>query len=110
MSIPAIRCCRYPYRKRPFAEAFDDELMRRGGPLDGNTLRAAAIRADVDWPLLQRTLANNRPSIDRLIGETGSYASGLGFSGTPMMIIGPYIVAGRISLERMRELVAMARK
>ena len=91
-------------------DQFDDELMRRGGSLDENSLRAAAARAGVDWLRLQRSLASNGSGIDRLIGDSGSYASGIGFSGTPTMIIGPYIVAGRVSLKRMRELVGMARR
>jgi len=89
--------------------AFDDELMRRGGRLDESLLRAAAIRAGIDWPRLQREVAGNRPEIDRLLAETESYAGGLGFSGTPTVVIGPYIVEGRVSLDRMRELVRRAR-
>lgn len=91
-------------------DQFDDELMRRGGPLDEKSLRAAAARAGVDWSRLQRTLASDRSGINRLIGDSGSYAGGIGFSGTPTMVIGPYIVAGRVSLARMRELVSMARR
>ena len=91
-------------------DQFDDELMRRGGLLDDNALQAAATRAGVDWPRLQRTLASDRFDIDRLIDDSGSYARGIGLSGTPTMVVGPYIVEGRVSLERLRELVGNARK
>lgn len=89
--------------------AFDDALMRHGGPLDEASLRAAATRAGVDWMQLERDAASDATTIDQLLAETDRTARGVGFSGTPTMIIGSYLVAGRVSAHRMAELVALYR-
>lgn len=89
--------------------AFDAEVMRHGGSLDDATLRSAATRAGIDWNGLLNDYARDQREIDDLIAKSGSYARALGFSGTPTLVIGPYLVAGRQSPERLRELVAQAR-
>lgn len=89
--------------------AFDDELMRRGGPLDERSLQAAAARAGVDWVRLEHDVTRRAVETEAFLARTDSLARGVGFSGTPTMVIGPYLVSGRISYERMRELVASAR-
>lgn len=89
--------------------AFDDELMRRGGPLDEASLRAAAARAEVDWPRLTADLARDSATIDALLADTAAQADALGFAGTPVLVIGPYVVTGRTALKRLNELVAKAR-
>ena len=89
--------------------AFDDQLMRRGGPLDDASLQAAAIRAGVDWKRLEQDTMRLSAATDDLLGTSSSVARGAGFSGTPTLIVGPYLVEGRISYERLRALVAMAR-
>jgi len=89
--------------------AFDDALMRRGGPLDDTSLRAAAASAGVDWQRL-KTGAVIRPDIERLLDDTDRLARGLGFAGTPVLVVGPYLVNGRVSLDRLRALVKEARR
>ena len=89
--------------------AFDDELMQRGGSLDEPLLRAAATRADVDWARLVEDAERDALSIDQLLDASSRVARGASFAGTPTIVIGPYLSSGRISLERMRELVAAAR-
>ena len=88
---------------------FDDELMRRGGPLDEASLRAAATRAGADWSRIEQSLSLHASSIDGLIAETRLKASLLGLNGTPVLIIGPYLVVGRQTRERLEELVRDAR-
>jgi len=89
--------------------AFDAEVMRHGGSLDDATLHLAATRAGIDWNGLLKDYARDQREIDDLIAQSGSYAHALGFSGTPTLVIGPFLVVGRQSLERLRELVAQAR-
>ena len=88
--------------------AFDDALMRRGGPLDEAALRAAAASARVDWRRLE--IDAGGPPITRLLDATDRLARGLGFVGTPVLVVGPYLVNGRVSLARLRELVRDARR
>lgn len=90
--------------------AFDDELMRRGGSLDEASLQAAAARAGVDWARLERDAIGDSARTASLLDETNRLARAVGFSGTPTLVIGPYLVSGRISHDRMRELVAAARR
>ena len=89
--------------------AFDDELMRRGGSLDEPSLRAAAARADVDWAQLADDAERDALTIDQLIDASSRVAQGASFAGTPTIVIGPYLSSGRISYDRMTELVAAAR-
>lgn len=88
--------------------AFDDELMRRGGSLDEAALRAAALRAGVDWARLEADSAD--PAIAALLADTDRDARALGFAGTPVLVVGPYLVQGRVPLDRLRQLVADARQ
>ena len=89
--------------------AFDDALMRHGGQLDGPALRAAAASAGVDWQRLEADLMHDAPAIDALIDDTRRKAMGLGFAGTPVLIIGRYLVVGRQTPHRLRALVRQAR-
>lgn len=89
--------------------AFDRAVMRYGGSLDDAALKAAAGRAGVDWTRLLADYAAHRSDVDDLIARSSSYARALGFVGTPTMVVGPYLVTGRQSAERLQELVAQAR-
>lgn len=89
--------------------AFDDELMRRGGSLDEPALQAAAVRAGVGWDQLERDVERHAVATNRLLDTSSSVARGASFAGTPTVVIGPYLTPGRISYDRMKELVAMAR-
>ncbi len=88
--------------------AFDDALMRRGGSLDEANLHAAATAAEVDWQRLEIDAASK--TVTRLLDDTDRLARGLGFAGTSVLVVGPYLVNGRVSLERLRELVRAARQ
>lgn len=87
---------------------FDDELMRHGGPLDEASLRSAAARAGIDWLILEQSLNWHRSTINGLIADTRFKANSLGLNGTPVLIVGPYLVTGRQTRERLQELVRMA--
>ena len=89
--------------------AFDDELMCRGGTLDDAALRAAADRAEIDWPRLQADLAAHGSTIDALLADTARLARESGLVGTPTMIIGTTLVAGRQSAAQLQAMVAASR-
>ena len=88
---------------------FDDELMRRGGPLDETSLRAAAARAGIDWSSLEQSLNSHRSTIDGLVADTRFKANSLELNGTPVLIVGPYLVIGRQTRGRLQALVRDAR-
>ena len=89
--------------------AFDDALMRSPG-LTEPALRAAATQAGVDWPRLQTDLATHSAEIDALLADTDLHARALGFVGTPMLLVGPYLVTGRVPAARLETLIAEVRK
>jgi protein-disulfide isomerase len=84
--------------------AFDDLLMR--GRIDDAGLRAAAAKAGLDWARLEADAA--APTITALLADTERLARAQ-FPGTPVMVIGPYLVAGRMSAERLDALISRAR-
>ena len=87
--------------------AFDDALMR--GRIDEAGLRAAAQASGVDWPRLEADVAAHGAEIDALLADTKMHARAMQFPGTPMLLVGPLLVAGRVSAARLDELVGEAR-
>lgn len=90
--------------------AFNDALMRAEGRLNSASIRAAANRAGVDWSRLEADLDRHGSRIDEAIDRTRGYADMLGLSGTPAMLVGPYMVPGAISLDDLKKVVALARE
>ena len=60
--------------------------------LDSAGVKAAAAKAKVDWPRLQRDLKNRGAEIDALLTRTDSIAQAIGFNGTPALIVGSQVV------------------
>lgn len=89
--------------------AFHQTLMTSPGRLDNAGVKAAAARAKVDWPRLQRDLKTRGAEIDALLARTNAIAEAIGFNGTPALIVGSQVVAGAVDLPTLRRLVATAR-
>jgi protein-disulfide isomerase len=90
--------------------AFNDALMHMPGKLDSRAIETAARRAGVDWPRLHADLAKHGPDIDGALVRTDGYARAIGLSGTPALVIGPYLVPGALSLSDIQSTIAVARK
>jgi protein-disulfide isomerase len=89
--------------------AFHAALLTSPTRLDGAVVRAAATRARIDWPRLQRDLEAHGAEIDALLARTNAIAEAIGFNGTPALIVGSQLVAGAVDLPSLRLLVASAR-
>lgn len=89
--------------------AFHEALLTSTARLDSAGIRAAATRAKVDWPRLQRDLKTHGREIDALLARTDAIASAIGFNGTPAFIVGSQVVAGAVDLPALRRIVATAR-
>ena len=89
--------------------AFHGALLTSSARLDSAGIKAAAARAKVDWPRLQRELKTDGPEIDALLARTDGIARAIGFNGTPALIVGSQVVAGAVDLPTLRRLVAEAR-
>ena len=89
--------------------AFHRALIAQSGRIDTTKIRAAADAAGLDWSRLQRDQVKRRTEIDALLARTNDYARMLGLSGTPGMMVGPYLVPGLIDLPTLKRAVAQAR-
>lgn len=89
--------------------AFHEALLTSPTRLDSAGIKAAAAKAKVDWPRLQRDLKTRGAEIDALLARTNAIAQAIGFNGTPALIVGSQVVAGAVDLPTLRRLVATAR-
>lgn len=89
--------------------AFNDALMKMQGKVTSQSIRAAANEAKVDWERLQADLKTHEDEIGGAIGRTSQYAAMMGLSGTPGLLVGPYLIPGAIDIGGLREAVAAAR-
>lgn len=91
-------------------DALHHALMTQPLPLDDKAIRAAAARAGVDWPRLQRDLAAHGKAIDAQIAQNQNLAEAAGISGTPAFIIGETLSDGALDAKTLRAEIADARK
>lgn len=89
--------------------SFHASLMTATGKLDSAGIRAAATRAKVDWPRLQRDLKLHAAEIDALLARTDAIANAIGVNGTPVLIVGSQVVPGAVDAAALRRLVTDAR-
>ncbi len=90
--------------------AFHRALIAQSGRIDTAKIRAAANAAGLDWKRLQRDQITRKADIDALLARTNAHARTLGLSGTPGMLVGPYLVPGLVDLPTLRRVVAQARE
>jgi protein-disulfide isomerase len=66
--------------------------------------------AGVDLVRLDRDLAVHKGAIDAVLARNNQEARELGFTGTPGLSVGDFVVPGAVSLENLRVLVTATRK
>lgn len=91
-------------------DAFHHALMTQPLPLDDQAIRAAAVRAGVDWTRLQRDLATHGKAIDAQIAQNQNLSEAAGISGTPAFIVGDTLSDGALDAKTLRAEIADARK
>lgn len=89
---------------------FNAALMQTEGRLSSQSIRAAADRAGVDWNRLQADLDQHGSEIGQALGRTSRFAAMAGLSGTPGLMVGPYLLPGAVDLATLRQAVALARE
>jgi protein-disulfide isomerase len=90
--------------------AAHDALMRSGGRLDQATIDAALASAGVDPARLAADMAAHGAEIDRVLARNAALAERIGLSGTPALVIGPYLIPGGVSAGDLAKAVAAARE
>ncbi|HEX4762009.1 MAG TPA: DsbA family protein [Sphingomicrobium sp.] len=88
---------------------FHDALLTTPRPLDEAKIKAAAIKAGVDWDRLQKDLTLHEKDIEDLLARNNEQADMLGLDGTPGFIIGNTQSFGGMTLKDLEESVAEAR-
>jgi protein-disulfide isomerase len=73
-------------------------------------VRSRLVLAGVDLARLDRDLAAHKGAIDAILARNTQEARELGFTGTPGLIVGDFVVPGAVGLENLRVLVTAARK
>ena len=90
-------------------DAFHAALFEAPGRLTEDGIRAAAARAKVDWPRLERDRTAHAAEIDALIHETWEDAQRLGLQGTPVVLVGRHLLAGALTDQQLHDAIAQAR-
>ena len=89
--------------------AFHHALMTSKGRLSEAAIRAAADKAKVDWPRLQRDLKSRGEAIDDQIGRNVELAVTIGVLGTPAFIVGERQSNGALDYKGLKAEIADAR-
>ena len=87
-------------------ETAHDALMGiHGQKTTEEAMRDAVKAAGVDVDQLDKDLAAHGKAIDALIKRNNAQADALGLQGTPVYLIGPYLVAQALNYEGFSEVV-----
>ncbi|MGN6058475.1 MAG: DsbA family protein [Sphingomicrobium sp.] len=89
--------------------AMHDALMETPLPLDHDKIKAAAVKAGVDWDRLQKDMAAHSEEIEDLFQRNDEQAQSIGLEGTPGFIIGEVQSFGGMTLKQLQASVAKAR-
>lgn len=91
--------------------AVHDALLATGARKTGkDQVRDIAQGAGVDMAKLDADLAAHSAEIEALLKRNDKQAVGMGFSGTPVFLIGPLLIASPLDLPGFKQAVSDARK
>lgn len=91
-------------------EAAHRALMAlKGAKVPQDDMRAALAKAGVDMARLDADGAANDAAITALLKRNNAQATGMGFQGTPVYLVGPLLVAQAPDYDTFKEAVAQAR-
>lgn len=89
---------------------FHDALMTTSSPLTEAKIKAAAIKARVNWSRLEDDMKAHSIDIEALLKRNADQAEELGLEGTPGFIIGNVQSFGGMSLTQFQAAVSKARR
>lgn len=95
-------------RKQGKYAAFHTAMMATKGEIDDGVVLKVAKSVGIDIDAAKAAM--NAPEIDELIKRNYALADALDIQGTPAFIIGDTLVPGATDIDRLRQLVADARK
>jgi protein-disulfide isomerase len=90
-------------------DAFHAALMTSKGQLTPEAIRAAGLRAGLDWARIDRDVRTRRAAIDRQLDRNAELASATGIDVTPAFIIGRSQSNGALDYKDLKAEIADAR-
>ncbi len=97
------------YQNR-YQEAHDVLMKIPGGRVPEDKMRTALQKAKLDFTRLESDARSKNAEITALIKRNNAQAEGLGLQGTPVFLIGKFLVAAALDEKGFREVVTDARK
>ncbi len=73
-------------------------------------VRDRLVLAGVDLGELDRDLTAHRGEIEAILARNAAEARALGFTGTPGLVVGAFVVPGLVALDNLRTLVTASRR
>lgn len=90
--------------------ALHNAMMASPGSITPTRVKSLASGVGIDWPRLERDLAENGPIIDAQLNRHAFQAWSLGLEGTPASLVGPFLIKGGMSEAALRRAITGARK
>ncbi|MGO9135872.1 MAG: DsbA family protein [Methylovirgula sp.] len=84
-------------------------LMQLPGKPDKEAMDKAVKASGVDVAQLNKDLEAHMTEIKAILRRNDAQATGMGFQGTPVFLIGPYLVAAALDYEGFKKVVGQAR-
>lgn len=88
--------------------AFHDRMMALKGNIDADVVMKVAEASGLDVTKLKHDMA--AASIGQVIQRNYALADALGIDATPALVIGDHLTMGAVDIDRLRQLIADARK
>ncbi|WP_334175854.1 DsbA family protein [Pseudoxanthobacter sp.] len=92
-----------------YVEAHDALMAIHGRRITAADMRAALAATDIDMTRLDADLKAHRDDITALLRRTTAEAEALGLSGTPVYLVGPFMVPSALDEDGFRQIVSDAR-
>lgn len=92
-----------------YSRVHDALMAIPGTNVTKEQMLAAVQNSGIDMTQLQTALDQNSQAISDLIRRNLAQADALGLMGTPVYLIGPFMISAALDLETFREIVAEAR-
>ena len=110
VSVYAARIALAANFQGKYAAVHDALMATRRKKATQAEVRQIAIAAGADGERLDADLASHSAEIDAILKRTDKQATAMGFAGTPVFLIGPFLVAAALDLPGFQEAVSNARK
>lgn len=90
-------------------EAAHHALMAIKGRASEEQMRSAVAKSGLDMKRLLKDMDKHEADITRLLRRNGAQAEGLGLQGTPVFLVGPFLIASALDTAGFAQVVKDAR-